>query len=78
MKQKWDYTGFVSQLKDRPLLVVSADDETLRSNQEFVIAMKSVGATRLTDVHLPTDHLFDDHRIALQIAVLDWPIMLNP
>jgi uncharacterized protein len=34
--------------------------------------MKAAGATRITSIHLPTDHLFDDHRIALQIAVLDW------
>ncbi|MBV9613200.1 MAG: alpha/beta fold hydrolase [Acidobacteriaceae bacterium] len=77
-KDEWDYIGFVPQLKDRRVLVVSADDKTLRSNEAFVTSMRSAGATRITSVHLPTDHLFNDHRIALQIAVLDWLNTLNP
>jgi uncharacterized protein len=76
-KEEWDYTGFVPQLKDRPLLLVSADDGSLKSNQALVMAMKSAGATRITDIYLPTDHLFSDHRIALQIAVLEWLKTLN-
>jgi pimeloyl-ACP methyl ester carboxylesterase len=77
-KEEWDFTGFVPQLKDRPLLLVSADDGTLSSNEALATAMKSAGANRVTEVHLPTDHLFNDHRIALQIAVLEWLKTLNP
>jgi hypothetical protein len=76
-QDEWDYIGFVPQLKNRPVLVASVDDNTLRSNEAFVTAMKSAGVTRITSIHHPTDHLFNDHRIALQIAVLDWLNALN-
>jgi len=71
-KEDWDYNLFIRQLKMHPVLVISADDNFHDDNDAFVSAMKAAGATRITSIHLPTDHLFDDHRIALQIAVLDW------
>ena len=77
-KEDWDYNSFVPQLKNQPVLVVSADDGNRTTNDAFVAAMKSVGARRITSVHLPTDHGFNDHRIALQIAILDWLNTLNP
>ena len=77
-KEDWDYNRFVPQLKMHPVLVISADDEHRASNDAFVAAMKSAEATRVTAVHMPTDHNFNDHRIALQIAVLDWLNTLRP
>lgn len=77
-KEDWDYNLFIPQLKMHPVLVISADDNFHADNDAFVAAMKSAGATRIASLHLPTDHLFDDHRIALQIAVLDWLNTLNP
>ncbi len=77
-KEDWDYNLFVPQLKMHSVLVISADDVHRSANDAFVSAMKSAGATRIASIHLPTDHLFDDHRIALQIAVLDWLNTLNP
>lgn len=77
-KEDWDFNLFVPQLKTHPLLVISADDNLRADSDGFVATMKSAGATRITSTHLPTDHLFDDHRIALQIAVLDWLNTLNP
>ncbi len=71
-KEDWDYNLFIPQLKMHPVLVISADDNFHDDNDAFVSAMKAAGATRITSIHLPTDHLFDDHRIALQIAVLNW------
>ncbi len=77
-KNDWDYDTFVPQLKTRPVLVVSANDDLRAANEAFVTAMKSAGAKRLTAVHFPTDHGFNDHRIALQVAVLDWLKALRP
>ncbi len=77
-KDDWDYNLFIPQLKMHPVLVISADDNFHDENDAFVSAMNSAGATRILSIHLPTDHLFDDHRIALQIAVLDWLNTLNP
>ncbi len=77
-KEAWDYNLFVPQLKMHPVLVISADDVHRSANDAFVSAMKSAGATRIASIHLSTDHLFDDHRIALQIAILDWLDTLKP
>ena len=71
-KEDWDYNSFVPKLKDRPVLVVSTNDGLHVANDSFVSAMKSAGAQRVTAVHFPTDHGLNDHRIALQVAVLDW------
>src|SRR4051794_6177291 len=77
-KDDWDYNSFVPQLKNRPVLVVSTNDNFRAANDAFVAAMKSAGASRVTAIHFPTDHGLNDHRIALQVAVLDWLNRLNP
>lgn len=77
-KEDWDFNNFVPQLKPHPVLVISADDDVRAMSDAFVAAMKSAQAPRLTAVHMPTDHNFNDHRIALQIAVLDWLNTLHP
>jgi uncharacterized protein len=77
-KDDWDYNSFVPQLKNRPVLVVSTNDNLRAANDAFVAAMKSAGATRMTTVHFATDHGLNDQRIALQAAVLDWLKGLNP
>jgi acetyl esterase/lipase len=76
-KDDWDYNSFVPQLKNRPVLVVSTNDNLRSANDAFVAAMKSAGATRVTAVHFSTDHGLNDHRIALQVAVLNWLKQLN-
>ena len=35
-------------------------------------ALQKAGDTRATEVHMETDHSYNDHRIALQTAVLNW------
>ncbi len=70
--QDWNYIGFVPQLKDRPVLVVSASDGLRAANESFADQMKKSGAKRITYQHIDTDHSFNDHRIALQAMVLEW------
>jgi uncharacterized protein len=77
-KEDWDYNSFAPQLKNRPVLVISTNDGLRAANDAFVSAMKSAGATRVTAVHFPTDHGLNDHRIALQVTVLNWLKSLNP
>ena len=77
-KDDWDYNSFAPQLKTHPVLVVSTNDNLRAANDAFIAAMKSAGASRVTAIHFPTDHGLNDHRIALQVAVLDWLKQLNP
>src|SRR6266849_5593179 len=34
--------------------------------------LQKAGNTRVTETYLETDHSYSDHRIALQVAVLQW------
>jgi hypothetical protein len=35
-------------------------------------ALQKTGNARVTETYMETDHSFSDHRIALQVAVLEW------
>lgn len=67
----WDFVGEAPLLAKRPLLLITSDD----GNTDASIALaKGVAAagSRATQVHLATDHVYSDKRIALEAAVLDW------
>jgi hypothetical protein len=38
----------------------------------MVEALKKAGNSRVTEIHIETDHTYSDHRIALQVALLNW------
>ena len=69
---RWDSVGFAPRLASRPILVITADDGLTATNDAFVAALKKAGAVNVTAIHMPTDHGYSDHRIALAIAVLTW------
>jgi uncharacterized protein len=54
------------------VLIVEADDRNLSDNQSLAAALRKVGNSRVTETHMATDHIFSDHRIALQAAVVEW------
>ena len=68
----YDYNRFAPKLKDRPVLVISTNDALRPLNELFVDTMKKAGAQRVTYEHVSTDHGFNDHRIALEVLVLNW------
>jgi len=70
--ENWDYMNFVRLLKDRPVLIVEADDRNTADNQALAQALRKAGDTRVTETHMATDHPFSDHRIALQAEVVNW------
>jgi len=68
----WNYLNWVPGLKDRPILVVEASDGNIGNNQALAEALRKAGDAQVTEVHIPADHTFSDHRIALQASVLEW------
>ena len=70
----------VPLLKDRPVLVLEADDRNTSDNQELADRLRKGGDARITEVQMHTDHLFSDHRIAMQAAIVNWmeSIMKKP
>ena len=69
---KWNYMNCVPLLKNRPVLVLEADDRNTSDNQELADRLHKGGDARVTEVHMHTDHPFSDHRIAMQAAIVNW------
>ncbi len=68
-----DLTQLAPNLVQRPLLVVTATDDD-RDDQAFALlaSLERTPAAQLTAVTMQTDHLFGDHRRALETAVVTW------
>lgn len=62
----------VDGLSGKPLLVLSADDGLAPMTDALVAAIRAKGGTRVTAIHQATDHGWNDHRIYLEGAIIDW------
>lgn len=69
---KWNYLKCVPLLKDRPIVVLEADDRNTSDNQALAEALRKAGNIKVTEQHMHTDHPFSDHRIAMQAAIVNW------
>jgi pimeloyl-ACP methyl ester carboxylesterase len=69
---EWNYIDYVNQLKTRPVLILEANDRNTEDNRALAENLDKAGNSQVTEKYLDTDHSFSDHRIALQIAILDW------
>lgn len=69
---QWNYVEWAGELKTRPIFVIESADGNVPDNHALFEALQKAGDARATEVHMETDHVYSDHRIALQAAVLDW------
>jgi pimeloyl-ACP methyl ester carboxylesterase len=70
---QFDLSAFSAALAAKPLLLVTAtrddpDDQAIG----LLAALKKQTSASMTTAVMDTDHPFNDHRIALEIAVLRW------
>ena len=68
---QWNFVDRAPKFAARPLLVITSDDGLTPPNDAFVDAARKSGNRDVKAVHIPTDHSYSDHRIALQQTVLD-------
>ena len=68
----WDYVQWAGALRGKPVLLVEADDQNHADMEALAGALRQNGAVALSQVAVPTDHSFSDHRIALQAIVIEW------
>ncbi|WP_077514159.1 alpha/beta fold hydrolase [Rhodanobacter sp. B05] len=68
----WTFPSKVDALKDRTALVITSDDGLAQTNLAFAAALRQAGDSRVSTVHLPTDHAYSDQRLELSKAVLKW------
>jgi pimeloyl-ACP methyl ester carboxylesterase len=68
----WRFARIYGQLDHVPLLVVTSDKTTEPGDDALVAALRARGDTRLTAMHMDTDHFYSDHRIALESVLIRW------
>ena len=59
-------------LSQLPVLALTADDQLASHTDNLVAAIKAKGGTKVTSMHVNTDHSWSDHRIALESIVINW------
>src|SRR5262245_15394829 len=69
---KWDFRDCAAALAPRPLLLVSSRDGNGPDRDALAQAARAAGGTAVTEVVLPTDHAYSDHRIALAGSLVRW------
>jgi uncharacterized protein len=70
---EWNLPAQAAGFATHPLLAVSSDDGLAPATDELLTRVHAIqAAVRVTSVHIPTDHSYDDSRIALETAFLGW------
>jgi len=69
---RFDWTPGISGLARRPLLVLSSDDGFAPDTDALARAVRGVRGSRVTTLHVATDHGWSDRRIRLQSEVIRW------
>jgi uncharacterized protein len=69
----WRLEDSAGAIRHLPILIVSARDDTPDDQgTELIAALQRARATDVKAVSMDTDHVFSDHRIALEGEILDW------
>jgi uncharacterized protein len=71
-RSRWDFVDHAGKLAPRPVLITTSDDGLAPSEGALADAPRKGGDTRVTLVHMATDHGYSDHRIALETTVIEW------
>lgn len=73
----WNVRAWAPRLTRVPMLVIGAARSGGAENHAIAQAVAAAGG-KVTDITLPTDHPFSDHRIALAATVVRWLDALPP
>ena len=66
----WNIPDLAQRLATRPVLIITSDDGLADASNELATNLRKLGDAQVRSAHLPTDHAYSDHRIALQQQVL--------
>ena len=69
---EWTFATAAPKLTHTRLLVLYGDDFVTADSVKLLAAIKAAGGTLAQSAHLPTDHSWSDHRIALEALVINW------
>ena len=68
----FDFVAAASQLTATPLLALTSDDGLAPHTDELVKAIRAANGTKVTALHVATDHSWSDSRIRLESEIIDW------
>lgn len=68
----WSLDTYAGALAGRPLLLITSDDGFRAGSNALARAIGRLRGDGVRLAHFATDHSYSDHRIALQIEVLNW------
>lgn len=68
----WNLIDQAPQLKPRPVLIVVSNDFLHDDDVAIAASLRKAAHPRMSEIQMPTDHAYSDHRIALQRALLNW------
>lgn len=68
----YDFVKAAPKLAGAPLLVMTSDDGFAPEADRLAAAAKAAGNSRVTSVHVATDHGWSDRRIRLESEVIQW------
>jgi pimeloyl-ACP methyl ester carboxylesterase len=68
----WGLENYPKGLAMHPLLMITADDQLAEYDDSIAAAVKAVPGADVTTIHFDTNHGYNDHRIALAGALVNW------
>jgi len=68
----FSFASTVPGLTGTPLLVLSANDGFAEQADGLVKAIGAAGGTKVTAIHVATDHGWSDHRVFLESTIITW------
>lgn len=69
---QWRFDRSYDRIDHAPVLVITANDRYVPSDDALVNALRAHRGQSVTALHIDTDHVYSDHRIALQAALIGW------
>jgi len=68
----WDFVKAGPRLAGTRLFVLTSDDGGTPEAERLITAVKAAGGTRVSTVHVATDHSWSDRRIRLESEIIRW------
>jgi uncharacterized protein len=69
---QWRFDRAYDRIDHVPVLVITANDRYQPTDDALAGALRAHRGQSVTAVHLDTDHVYSDHRIALEATLINW------
>lgn len=71
-RNEWDLLHFVPAIGNRPVLLMTANDDSDAGSARFADALQAAGNRQVEKIHTETDHGFSGKRVYLETTIVQW------